>query len=79
MACEVFHNERRSMAISVTVLGMTLCVVFLAYFAFSESHNDPDLSTVRFAAIVSLRFLSSSNGRANINFFFFLNVLCNLT
>lgn len=59
MACEVFYNERRNMAISVTVLGITLCVVFLAYFALSESHNDQDLSAVRFAAVVSFRFLSS--------------------
>lgn len=81
MACELFHNERRNMAISVTVLGMTLCVVFLAYFAFSESHNEPDLSTVRFAAIVSLRFFnffsSSSNERTDLQYFF-LNFLCNL-
>lgn len=71
MACETFQNERRNMTISVIVLGMTLFVVFLAYFAFSESHNDPNLSTVQFAAIVSLRFLSSSssNKRANHSIF----------
>lgn len=65
MACEVFQSERRNMAISVTVLGMTLCVVFLAYFAFSETNNDSDLSTVRFAAIVSFEFISLANERAN--------------
>ncbi|XP_031618760.1 lysosomal acid phosphatase isoform X2 [Contarinia nasturtii] len=40
------------MTISVTVLGITLAVVFLAYHAFSENNNDSNQSTVKFAAIV---------------------------
>lgn len=52
MANERCGNDRRSMTISVTVLGVTLCVVFLAYFAFSEKYNDSNASTVEFAVIV---------------------------
>lgn len=57
MADERCGNERRSMTISVTVLGVTLCVVFLAYVAFSEKTSNSDVSTVKFAAIVSIEFL----------------------
>lgn len=48
-----FGNDRRSMTISVILLGITLCVVFLAYFAFSEINNNSDATTVQFATIVS--------------------------
>lgn len=54
MADERCGNERRSMTISVSVLGITLCIVFLAYFAFSEHSDNTDASTIKFATIVSI-------------------------
>lgn len=53
MAGERIANDRRSMTISVALLGVTLSVVFLAYLAFSEYNNDSDASTVQFAVVVS--------------------------
>lgn len=73
MANERNGNDRRSMTISVTVLGVTLCVVFLAYFAFSEFSNDPDTLTVEFATVVS-----SINLFKNTHIFcFLLFAFCN--
>lgn len=72
MADERGGNERRSMTISVTVLGVTLCVVFLAYVAFSEKASNSDVSTVKFAAIVSIELL---RGRENQIFNLQLNDL----
>lgn len=53
MANERGGNDRRTMTISVTLLGVTLCVVFFAYFTFSQIYNDVDASTVEFATVVS--------------------------
>lgn len=53
MAGEYCTNDRRSLTISVAVLGVTLSIVFLSFFAFSEINNDPDTSTIQFAAFVS--------------------------
>lgn len=57
MANERGGNDRRSMTISVAVLGVTLCMVFLAYFAFSEHSNQSDASTVEFATVVSAKII----------------------
>lgn len=48
-------NDRRSMTISVTLLGLTLGAVFFAYFTFSETNNANaiDATTLEFATIVS--------------------------
>lgn len=48
-------NDRRSMTISVTLLGLTLGAVFFAYFTFSETSNAnaTDSTTLQFATIVS--------------------------
>lgn len=54
MADERCGNDRRGMTISVIFLGITLSVVFLAYFAFSENLSSSDVSTVRFAVVVSI-------------------------
>lgn len=53
MADKQCGNDRRSMTISVTLLGATLAVVFLAYHAFSENNIDSNRSTIKFATIVS--------------------------
>lgn len=55
MICNGIGSDRRNMTISVVILGMTLCVVFLAYFAFSEMNSDSDKNTIKFAAIVSIK------------------------
>lgn len=48
-------NDRRSMTISVALLGLTLGAVFFAYFTFSETNNANviDATTMEFATIVS--------------------------
>lgn len=42
------------MAVSVTILGLALLTVFLAYIAFGDANERSDPSTVRYVAIVSL-------------------------
>lgn len=63
MAGEHCSNDRRSLTISVAVLGVTLSIVFLAFFAFSEINNDPDISSIQFAAFVSekIQFLGTKS------------------
>ncbi|XP_055315614.1 lysosomal acid phosphatase [Sitodiplosis mosellana] len=45
-------DNHRNMTISVALLAVTLCIVFLAYYAFSENHIDSSESTVIFATVV---------------------------
>lgn len=54
MAGERCGNDRRSMTISVAVLAVTLSVVFLAYYAFSNNNIQSNASSVKFAIIVSI-------------------------
>lgn len=53
MAGERCGNDRRSMTISVALLAVTLSVVFMAYYAFSENNIESHEPTVKFATIVS--------------------------
>lgn len=53
MAGERYGNDRRSMTISVTLLAVTLSVVFMAYYAFSENNIESHVQTIKFATIVS--------------------------
>lgn len=54
------NNERRGMTISVIILGCALIITFLAYFSFGNKHDNVDIDSVKFVAIVSLVDLLSS-------------------
>lgn len=41
------RHQRRSMTISVTLLGVTLCAVMLAYLVFGDTNDEQALSSVR--------------------------------
>lgn len=45
--------NRKGMAVSVTILGLALLAVFLAYISFGYATDQSDPRTVRYAAIVS--------------------------
>lgn len=54
MDCTAWRQYRRKgMAISVTVLGIALLTVFIAYITFGDANERSDPSTVRYVAIVS--------------------------
>lgn len=45
--------NRKGMVLSVTILGVALLTVFLAYIAFGDATDRSDPATVRYVAIVS--------------------------
>lgn len=45
-------TNRRNMTISVSILGVGLLTVLLAYFAFGDSNDQEGLATLRFIGIV---------------------------
>ena len=51
--CHAISGNRRGMTISVTILGIGILVVLLAYFSFSDNKNDQQLDSLRFVGIVS--------------------------
>lgn len=46
------RTNRRNMTISVSILGIGLLTVLLAYFAFGDSNDQEGLATLRFIGIV---------------------------
>lgn len=46
--------RRKGTAVTVTVLGLALLTVFLAYIAFGDTSDRSDPARVRYVAIVSL-------------------------
>lgn len=45
-------RSRRGMTISVTLLGLTLLTVLLAYMVFGDSNDDEGLATLRMIGVV---------------------------
>lgn len=69
MSCKAWREyPRKGMAVSVTVLGLALLTVFLAYIAFGDANKRLDPSTLRFVAIVSSTSEAPSQFPINANF-----------
>lgn len=51
---------RRSMTISVTVLGVALLTVLMAYLVFGDNNDQEGLATLRLIGIVSTNFCIQS-------------------
>lgn len=51
--CNTIDRNRRTMTISVIILGIAILTVLLAYIAFATDTTDADIQTLRSAAIVN--------------------------
>lgn len=52
---------RRSMTISVTVLGLALMTVLMAYLAFGDDNDKEGLASLKFIGIVGIRLFDASS------------------
>lgn len=60
MSCIPLGRDRRGMTISVTILGLAVLTILLAYLAFGDNNDQSDIATVRFVAIVSIQLFALS-------------------
>lgn len=68
MSCRGWREYRRKgMAVSVTILGLALLTVFLAYIAFGDANERSDPLTVRYVAIVCIKSNVPSQWAMNAN------------
>lgn len=54
MWCKSIGRDRRGMTISVTILGVGLLTVMLAYLVFGDNNDNEALASIRLVNIVSL-------------------------